>query len=186
MIVNESGLLAAMKDSYKCGGYHVAVGEVFNKKSYLIAGYGYGWAAVIRHGKMPRKILGRLAEDLGRLPDDGEAFLLKHDGVVQNEMLHVAVGPIMDKLAAAGETYECIKRSRLTWDGANVWQTAEKEVALIRPDLEKIINFKDTSPRLVERCLYVEGQVSTVYIHRSVPGETDKDKVDQLSKSIWI
>ena len=40
MIVNESGLLSAMKDSYKLGGYHIAVGEVFRKKCYLIASSG--------------------------------------------------------------------------------------------------------------------------------------------------
>ena len=186
MIINESGLLSVMKDSYKIGGYHVAVSMVSNKKSYLLAGYGYGWAAVIHHGKMPRKVLGLLAEHIGRLPEDGEAFLCKKDNEAQEEILHVAVNPIMGKFAAAGRTYETIKRSRLTWDGDNVWQTAEQEIALIRPDLEKIINFKDTSPRLVERCLYVEGQVSTVYIHRTTPGETEKDVVAQLGNTLWI
>lgn len=168
------------------GGYHVAVSMVSNKKSYLLAGYGYGWAAVIHHGKMPRKVLGLLAEHIGRLPEDGEAFLCKKDNEAQEEILHVAVNPTMGKFAAAGRTYETIKRSRLTWDGDNVWQTAEQEIALIRPDLEKIINFKDTSPRLVERCLYVEGQASTVYIHRTTPGETEKDVVAQLGNTLWI
>lgn len=186
MIINESGLLSVMKDSYKMGGYHVAVSMVSNKKSYLLAGYGYGWAAVIRHSKMPRKVLGLLAEHIGRLPEDGEAFLCKKDNDVQEEILQVAIKPIADKFADAMKSYIGIKRSRLTWDGDNVWQTAEQEIALIRPDLEKIINFKDTSPRLVERCLYVEGQVSTVYIHRTAPGETEKNVVAQLGNTLWF
>ena len=139
MVINESGLLEAMKDSYKCGGYHVALTVVHNKKCYLIAGYGYGWAAVIRQNKMPRKALGLLAEHIGRLPEEGDAFLLRKDNDAQDEMLHVAINPIGDKLKAAGKSYVAIRRSRLTWDGDNVWQTAEKEVALIRPDLEKMI-----------------------------------------------
>ena len=186
MVINESGLLAAMKDSYKCGGYHVALTVVHNKKCYLIAGYGYGWAAVIRQHKMPRKVLGLLAEHIGRLPEEGDAFLLRKDNDAQDEMLHVAINPIGDKLKAAGKSYVAIRRSRLTWDGDNVWQTAEKEVALIRPDLEKMIEFKDTSPRLVDRCLYVEGQVSMAYIHRSVPGENERDKVASLGATLWI
>lgn len=186
MIVNESGLLSAMKDSYKIGGYHVAVGEVFGKKCYLITSGSYSWAAVIRHAKMPRKILGLLAEHIGRLPADDEAFLCKQKTEPQSEMLDVAIKPILQKLVAAGESYNIIKRSRLTWDGANVWQDVEQNVALIRPDLEKIINFKDITPRLVERCLYAEGQLSYVYIYRSTPGETEKDMVAQLGKTLWI
>ena len=49
-----------------------------------------------------------------------------------------------------------------------------------------MIEFKDTSPRLVDRCLYVEGQVSMVYIHRSVPGENERDKVASLGATLWI
>lgn len=185
MIVNESGLLSAMKDSYKLGGYHVAVGEVFDKKCYLITSGGYSWAAVICHSKMPRKILGLLAEHIGRLPEEGEAFLCKQKTEAQSEMLDVTINPILQKLVAAGETYNAIKRTRLTWDGDNVWQDVELNVALIRPDLEKIINFKDTSPRLVEHCLYVDGQLSYVYIHRTVPGEAEKNIVAQLGRAIW-
>ena len=185
MIVNESGLLQAMKDSYKLGGYHIAVGEVFDKKCYLITSGSYRWAVVIRHSKMPRKILGLLAEHIGRLPEEGEAFLCKKDNEAQSEMLDVTIKPILQKLAAAGETYLGMKRTRLTWDGENVWQDAELEVALIPPSLEKIIVFKDTSPRMVERCLYVEGQLSYVYIHRTVPGEAEKNIVAQLGRAIW-
>ena len=105
---------------------------------------------------------------------------------MQEEILQVAIKPIVDKFADAMKSYVAIKRSRLTWDGDNVWQTAEQEIALIRPDLEKILNFKDTSPRLVERCLYVEGQVSTVYIHRTTPGETEKNVVAQLGNTLWF
>lgn len=167
-------------------GYHVAVGTIDKKKHYILAGYGYGWATAIRHGKMPRKVLGLLAEHIGRLPEDGEGFLCKKNHEVQDEIIEVAIKPIMDKLADAMQSYTVVKKSRLTWDGENVWQTAEREIALIRPDLERIINFKDASPRLVERCLYVEGQVSTVFVHRSTPGETDKNVVAQLGSTLWI
>lgn len=188
MVVNESGLLAAMKDSYKMGGYHVAIGTVFTKKCYLIAGYGYGWAVVIQRVKMPRKVLGLLAEHIGRLPEDGEAFHCRKDCEPQEEIFDVAQKPILLKLGEAqGKYLPSIKKTRLIWDGSNVWQGEEVPgVVLMRPDFEKIVEFKDTNPYMVDNCLYVEGQVSYVLLHKTVPGETERDMVNQLGQHLWI
>lgn len=191
MIVNESGLLAAMKASYKAGGYHVAVGTVFAKKCYVIAGYGYGWAVVIRQTKMPRKVLGLLAEHIGRLPDNEEAFLCRKDNDAQDEIFDVAAMPVLNMLGEAQSTnLPTVRKTRLVWDGADVWQLtdcrSESDAILMRPDLEKIVIFKDTFPKMVGKYLYISGGVSEVMIHQITPGETDKEMVANIGQHHWI
>lgn len=188
MVINESGLLKAMKDSYKSGGYHAAFGTVFSRESYLIASYGYSWGVVIRHDKIPRKVLGLLAEHIGKLPEPDEAYMCRKDEDAQDEMYHVAVKPILALLGEAQETaLHSIKKTRLIWDGANVWQSAGlKDVVLMRQDYEDIAIFQNTNLKMVGSCLYVEGQLSHVLIHKTIPGEAEKDLVENLGKHLWI
>lgn len=188
MVINESGMLKAMKDSCKGAGYHVAYGVVFSKLCYLIAAYGYEWSAVIQESKMPRKVLGLLAEHIGRLPDQDEAFLCRKDTDAQEEIYSVATKPILVLLGQAQTAaLPRVKKTRLTWDGANVWQSAELEkVVLMRPDYEKIVAFKDTRPQMVSGHLCVEGQLSHVMLQQQAPGESDKDLVASLGNTLWI
>ena len=190
MIVNESGLLKAMKDSYKSGGYHVAFGEVFERWYFLIASYGYSWGVVIRSDKTPRKVLGLLVEHIGKLPEDGEAYLCRKDEDAQDEIFSVAAKPLLIKLGEArGKVLPNIRKTKLTWNSENVWQSAEMDdVVLICPDYEDIAIFQNqnVSPQIVGSFLYVEGQQSYVMIHKSVPGETDRDRVANLGKHLWI
>lgn len=188
MIINESGLLKAMKDSYKSGGYHVAFGTVFTRECYMIASYGYSWGVVIRHDKMPRKILGLLAEHIGRLPENSEAYLCRKDKDAQDEIFSVAAKPILLLLGEAqSKALPSVKKTRLIWDGANVWQSAElDDVVLMRQDYEDIAIFQNTNPKMVDGCLYVEGQLSYVMIHRTIPGEAERDLVANLGKHLWI
>ena len=190
MIVNESGLLKAMRDSYKGSGYHVAFGEVFERWHYLIASYGYSWGVVIRSDKMPRKVLGLLVEHIGKLPEDGEAYLCRKDEDAQDEIFSVAAKPLLLKLGEArGKVLPSIRKTRLIWDGENVWQSAEMDdVVLMRPDYEDIAIFQNQNmrPKMVDGCLYVEGQQSYVMIHKSVPGEADRETVANLGRHLWI
>ena len=188
MIINESGLLKAMKDSYKSGGYHVAFGSVFARECYLIANNAYTWGVVIRWDKMPRKVLGLLAEHIGRMPEQEEAYLCRKDEEAQGEIFNVAIKPLVLTIGEAqSKALPYIKKTRLIWDGANVWQSAEMDhVVLLRPDYENIVNFQNTSPKMVGGCMYVEGQLSHVMLNKTVPGEAEKDLVANLGKHLWI
>ena len=61
MIVNEKALVSAMKDSYKGGGYSVAFGsgQVFVS--------GNSWSVWCAEDELPRKVLGMIAEHLGKI-----------------------------------------------------------------------------------------------------------------------
>ena len=190
MIVNESGLLKAMRDSYKGSGYHIAFGEVFERWHYLIASYDYSWGVVVRSDKTPRKVLGLLVAHIGKLPEDGEAYLCRKDEDAQDEIFSVAAKPLLLKLGEAGRgVIPGIRKTRLIWDGENVWQSTELEdVVLIRPEYEDIAIFQNQNmrPKMVGGCLYVEGQQSYVIIHKTVPGAADRETVANLGRHLWI
>lgn len=100
MIVNEKGLVKAMKEAYRYGGYKVAaIGMESNP--YLMINNGF-WAVEIELENMPRKALGLIAEHVGKIPAIGEAYQVKK-GEVQTVIYATAVSPIQDLDAQAME-----------------------------------------------------------------------------------
>ena len=86
MIVNEKGLVAAMKDSYKGAGYSVAFGEGRVRLA------GHDWSVWCRRDVLPRKALGLIAEHLGKLPKDETAFRISKAMGAQQQLYEEMVG----------------------------------------------------------------------------------------------
>lgn len=96
-MIDERGLLAAIKDAWRTGGY----GVVGNGGELVLQ--GSGWLAVLPRGIVPRKVLDLLVEHLGEIPEGAAWKVYKKQGA-QAQMVDMGVGDAM----AYGQ--------RLVWD----------------------------------------------------------------------
>ena len=71
MVVNEKGLLKAMKEAYKLDGYTVAVDE-----TDLIL-KTVPWTVVLHMEDAPSKVLALITEHIRKLPAPGTAYQVK-------------------------------------------------------------------------------------------------------------
>ena len=88
-IIQEKGLVRAIKDAYRHGGYNV-----LNLDGDVVI-YAEGWCVRCPWNKLPRKALATIVEHLGMIPENGEAdgpddfqlpiFLTERDRVKQRE-----------------------------------------------------------------------------------------------------
>lgn len=70
MIIEEKGLVKAIKDAYRHGGY-----TVLNHDGD-VAIYTEGWFVQCQWNKLPRKALATIVEHMGMIPDAGEAVAI--------------------------------------------------------------------------------------------------------------
>lgn len=70
MIIEEKGLVKAIKDAYRHGGY-----TVLNQDGD-VAIYTEGWFVQCPWNKLPRKALATIVEHMGMIPDAGEAVAI--------------------------------------------------------------------------------------------------------------
>lgn len=80
MIIEEKGLVKAIKDAYRHGGY-----TVLNKDGD-VAIYTEGWFVRCQWNKLPRKALATIVEHMGMIPDTGEAVSIEKDDQPQAVM----------------------------------------------------------------------------------------------------
>lgn len=73
MIIEEKGLVKAIKDAYRHGGY-----TVLNQDGD-VAIYTEGWFVRCQWNKLPRKALATIVEHMGMIPDTGEAVSIEKD-----------------------------------------------------------------------------------------------------------
>ena len=188
MIVNEGGLLKAMKASYK-DGYHVAAGLIGDREYMMIISYGYSWAVAIQRDNVPRKVLGLIAEHIGKLPQNRDAYQVKRDEDPQEEMFRVATEPLFRLIEAAQEadTISKMLKTKLVYGGRNVWQRLDDmEVMLIPPRNENIAMWKKMEAKRVENYICLKGQLSQVFISRAAPGKEEQTMLDRMGKTLWL
>lgn len=187
MIINESGLVKAMKASYK-DGYHVAAGIIGDQEYMMIVSYGYTWAVAVQRDNVPRKVLGLVAEHLRKIPENGEAYKLQRDEDPQKEIYHVATEPLfgMIEKMANSEDQQKILKTKLIYSSRNVWQKLDDmEVMLINPRYENIA-CSMTEARKVENCLSIQGKMSWAFIGKVAPGKEEEKMVERMSKTMWL
>ena len=73
MIIEEKGLVKAIKIAYRHGGY-----TVLNQDGEVTI-YTEGWFVRCLWPKLPRKALATIVEHIGMIPDDGEAVAIEKD-----------------------------------------------------------------------------------------------------------
>lgn len=79
-IIQEKGLVRAIKAAYSHGGY-----TVLNQGAQVTI-YTEGWFVRCPWPKLPRKALATIVEHMGMIPDDGEAVTIEKDDQPQAVM----------------------------------------------------------------------------------------------------
>lgn len=112
MIIEEKGLVKAIKAAYRHSGY-----TVLNQGGEVTI-YTEGWFVRCLWTKLPRKALAIIVEHMGMIPDDGEAMAIEKDdqpqavmaGIVSDDVAgwmggEAAVWPPMSPSPSGGISY---------------------------------------------------------------------------------
>ena len=102
MLINEGGLIRAIKRAYKAGGYTVL------NTGNDVAIYTDHWFILANRALLPRKVLATIVEHMGMIPDtepvsivkDGEPQLIMPD-VAADEIAHWRTGERTDAVTMA-------------------------------------------------------------------------------------
>ena len=185
MVVNEKGLLSAMKDAYKTVGYQVAVDESGGVDNVIL--HNPMWTAVIMKSELPRKVLGMIVEHIGDIPRVGTAFQVKKKET-QTEIFNVVAGAPMD-YHSDNQPRRIARRTSLILGGFPLWQTAmDQKVVKVYPDYEDIINWENGVVRLVgDDVLMIDDDVSRAYIRATNPKDAQElAMLTHLAQIKWV
>lgn len=185
MVIDEKGLLAAMKDAYKLDGYKVAVEDSAGVENVILS--TAVWTVVILKSELPRKVLGLIAEHIGEIPRTGTAYQVKKKET-QTEIFSMVAGIPME-FRSSEKPRRIVRRTSLTLGGAPLWQAAtDQKVVQVYPDYEDIINWCGCVVRLLgDDVLMVDDDVSRAYILCRAPkGEQEQAKLEHLAKIQWV
>lgn len=183
MVIDEKGLLSAMKDAYKkkSTGYKVAARILEDEEEELILS-APGWTAFINRENAPRKVMGLIVEHVGDLPREDEAYQVQ-DKNVQAEIFSVAV-PAQARLVAGA----VVRRTNLTYNGYQIWQRTDNlNVFMLSPKFEDMMDNYNREVRLTEDGMfYVEGVASRLYLLPLQVMQNELPALHHLAKMQWV
>lgn len=185
MVIEEKGLLSAMKDAYKTDGYKVAVEDSADIENVIIS--TSAWTVVILKKELPRKVLGLIAEHIGEIPKPGTAYQVKKKET-QTEIFDLTMQTIRD-FRISEQDRRIIRRTSLLLGGSPLWQTAtDQKVVKVYPDYEDIISWGNNVVRLVgDDMLLIDGTVSRGYIRcQAAKDGPELQRLSHLAKIQWV
>lgn len=185
MVIDEKGLLAAMKDAYKTDGYKVAVEDEAGIENVIL--HTPMWTVVILKKELPRKVLGLIAEHIGEIPQPGTAFQVKKKEAQTEIFKMVAEAPL--EYHSGEKPRRIVRRTSLILGGFPLWQAAtEGTVVKVFPDYEDIIQWGTNVVRLVgDDVMMIDDTVSRAYIRCQPPKDApDREKLEHLAKIQWV
>lgn len=113
MIIEEKGLVKAIKAAYRHSGY-----TVLNQGGEVTI-YTEGWFVRCLWTKLPRKALTIIVEHMGMIPDDGEAMAIEKDDQPQAVMAGIVSDDVAGWMGA-------IRKTTWAWDWERtVWEAME-------------------------------------------------------------
>ena len=130
MVINERPLIRLMNQRFKGAGYTVAVS---GQRICLI---GPNWTVWSNIEQLPRKVLGTLAEHMGKLPCAGTAYKPSKNMGCQSEIFETATAGAETIVAKVMDEGIRLFRTPLTFQGYDLWQAVEQlRMVMIDPDL---------------------------------------------------
>ena len=135
-MLDEKGMVAALKEAYKNGGYRVAFAE---GRVMIRAG---GWAVELDEEYIRPRVLGTVVEHIGVLPGKPTAYYCKKK---MDPGSGVSLDAELDAWEVIHKNHEAadtpIRRTRLQLDGCEIWQTgAGLRARPMDPDFTRIID----------------------------------------------
>ena len=189
MVINEKVLVREMKEAYKGWGYTVMVmpGDrwVIRRKD--------AWSVEIENqDNVPNEVLALMVLHMGYLPKAERCYrVYKGDKCtcVQREVYSVEEEEYLSFVKERQKTDSCpleIRRTSLIYGLRRVWQKREdKQILLIDPRFEGLMDHDgDQMIRTVGENIYLEGEISCVYITRARGGAAE-NLLDHLAQVSW-
>lgn len=150
-MIDERGLLSAMKSTWRSEGYTVAGYREDGERVLCI--HGASWLVAIPYSAISRKVLALLVEHLGEIPD-GAAWTVRKGEGVQGQIMDVVLTRLdgLRRHIEEGEE-DLILRSSMRWKGYEVWQRpATLKVTAYDPVLLCGESCHRNGPRAAHRC----------------------------------
>ena len=184
MVINEKGLLRAMKEARKVTGYTVAVENQGGIDNLIITTNKF--AVVMEKKNTPPKIRGLIAEHLLDFPRAGEAYEVKKKEP-QMEIYDAALAFIRN-VHAGEKPQKIIKRTNLTLGGYPLWQRKDDlKMFEVDPELEDILNLARGTVRIVgEETMMLDDLESRAYITVQKIDANGQKMIDHLSQIQWV
>lgn len=117
MLINEAGLVRAIKRAYKGGGYTV------NVRDGIMSIYTESWYVHARREIMPRKVLAAIVEHAGMIPCENEPARITKDLDPQLVIPETAAGEMENW--RVGERGADVDMVPVIMQGFQIFQTAE-------------------------------------------------------------
>lgn len=181
MTIYDKGLLRAIKQAYKDGGYDVALTE----SGVLIQ--ADGWGVEIVTEAVPNSVKSLIVLHNGSMPRMNSAVHVQK-GECSDMILDMVVGTMddLDKAYTANGGL-VIKPTRLTFDGYRVWQLADTlSVRLVDVENQQILTGEKWDAVLVNGIIYGRNWFGSVYIRTEMVVPEDKPLLHHLSQMQWI
>lgn len=187
MVINEKALVAQVKEAYRLGAYTVAV-----KDGRMMISNGF-WLASINEKNVPSKLLSILAEHIRDVPKEGQAYRCyktKEGPFVQSAILEDAIKPMQTMHAQRDEAWEDLNppmmlHTPLTHNGMQLWQSLPgNDIYMIDPRYSVLIDTKADEVWKVGNGLYVQGEISELWVLRVVEGVA-AEQIKHLEAIVW-
>lgn len=184
MVVNDKGLMKAMKEAYKSTGYCVAAESNADMENIILC--TNTWAVIVEKKNMPRKVLGLIAEHVGEIPTKGEAYQVKKKEP-QTEIYDVATQTIRS-IHAGDKPLRIVKRTQLAMGCYQLWQRKDDlRIFKVDPVLEEILMLSRGLVRIVgDDTLMLDDLESRAYIAVEKIDDKESTAFDHLSKMQWV
>lgn len=185
MVVNEKALIREMKNAWKVDGYEIALRAEGGIEEMVLN--TSTWTVVIRKDKLPRKVIGLIAEHLGEIPGPGDAWLVKKKET-QTEIYQQVIG-VLDDYHTMEKGLRIIRRTSLSMGGSPLWQTAtDQKVIRVNPDLEDLMEWGTYIVRLSgDEHMIIDDMESRCYIRCAGSRDTKEiERLNHLAKVQWV
>lgn len=181
MTIYDKGLIRAMKQAYRDGGYYVAVTD----NGVLIE--SDNWGAEIAAEAVPNSVKSLIVLHNGSLPNMNTAVHVSK-GECADAMLESVTGTMDDLAKAYTESKGSrIKPTRLTMDGCRVWQTTDRmRVRLVDVDDQQILAGQVLDGYLIAGCIYGRNWFGRMYIRTQMVLQEDAPLIEHLAQMQWI
>ena len=134
-MINEKAMAAELERMVKKSGYNVTRYE----QSLMIE--TETWTAVFPEDGIPGKILGKLAEHFGRIPQEETSWTVTKDGV--QSMIHETQAQELCQILRQAEDEESreIRLTGLKWFNFVLWQDEKLRIKAVRESQMKLLDY---------------------------------------------
>ncbi len=182
MVINDKGLIKAMKEARKTEGYSVSIDDTVLPRKMILR--GPGWLVICEAQSVPRKVLALIVEHMGNIPTPRTAYRVKSRDV-QTEIFETAE-VIEESVALSGTEERELRETALDVYGNGVWQAVGNQAVMVSKQLLSIATIAGAVLLTGGNWVHVPGDLSQVYVETFPDTYKEAYKILQaLSVTAW-